>query len=79
MKIRVMSDLHLEFDRDGESPAPGTGDILVLAGDICMASDFNENVAQFFDKAVAGYNRVLYVMGNHEGYGSNLKMARELQ
>lgn len=78
MKIRVMSDIHTEFDRPGESPDPGTGDILVLAGDICCAALWNEDVEEFFNKAVAGYNRVLYVMGNHEGYHSNVQKAREI-
>ena len=35
MKVRLLSDVHLEFgDMD-----PGSGDVLVLAGDICTAGD----------------------------------------
>ena len=64
MKVRVLSDLHLEF---GDNYDPGTGDILVLAGDICNASEY-EKYSEFFDKCVKGYQRVLYVLGNHEHY-----------
>ena len=71
MNIKVMSDLHLEF---GNPIDPGEGDILILAGDICVASDLGSNsesdkLAQsFFRACVRGYNRVYYVMGNHEHY-----------
>jgi len=63
MRVRVMSDLHLEFGMMD----PGEGDILVLAGDICVASDY-EKFHEFFVKCVKNYNRVFYVMGNHEHY-----------
>ena len=36
MKIKLLSDVHLEFgDFD-----PGTGDVLILAGDVCTAESF---------------------------------------
>ena len=72
MKIKVLSDLHLEFGNFD----PGTGDVLVLAGDICTACSFvfrgEEEYADryltFFEKCVENYNKVFYVMGNHEHY-----------
>lgn len=72
MKLRILSDIHLEFgDLD-----PGEGDVLVLAGDICTASSFYwrgeemyaERYTNFFNKCVENYNKVFYVMGNHEHY-----------
>ena len=72
MRVKVLSDLHLEFsDFD-----PGSGDVLVLAGDICQACAYvfrgEELYAQrydaFFKKCVENYNKVFYVMGNHEHY-----------
>ena len=75
MKVRLFSDLHLEFgDFD-----PGTGDVLVLSGDILTAKDLvNETLAterfiSFLNKAVEGYNKVFYVMGNHEHYNHNFQ------
>ena len=70
LNIKVMSDIHLEFgDLD-----PGTGDVLILAGDICTAFDLGSNndldlrYRTFFDKCVDGYNKVFYTLGNHEYY-----------
>ena len=62
-----MSDLHLEFLDKPEDFDVGTGDVLVLAGDICLAAEY-ENYHKFFEKCVKGYQRVIYVMGNHEHY-----------
>ena len=66
MKVKVMSDIHLEFgDFD-----PGSGDVLVLAGDICVVSDYDK-FHSFFERCVNGYNKVFYVLGNHEHYNGN--------
>ena len=72
MKVKVLSDIHLEFgDFD-----PGSGDVLVLAGDICTAScflyradvEYAKRYWRFFELCVQNYNKVFYVMGNHEHY-----------
>ena len=71
MKIKIQSDIHLEFGPH----MIGYGDVLVLAGDICVASDFQDNITKytaryksFFRQCSENYNRVFYVMGNHEHY-----------
>ena len=79
MKISYCSDIHLEF---GYQTLPG-GDVLILAGDICesrnLQKDFfaekPENYElgkypywDFFNRECAKYNKVFYVMGNHEHY-----------
>ena len=79
MKISFMSDLHLEF---GYQPLPG-GDVLILAGDVCEARSYikchhstkelehepgTHRYSDFFNIECAKYNKVLYVMGNHEHY-----------
>ena len=72
MKIRVISDVHLEFgDYD-----PGEGDVLILAGDIVDAvaylhrcdKEYKDRYDRFFNKCAENYNKVFYVMGNHEHY-----------
>jgi Icc-related predicted phosphoesterase len=77
MKVKVLSDLHLEFSKpDAEDLDPGTGDVLILAGDICDAVAFvhrcDEELrgvyTRFFKRCVLGYDKVFYVMGNHEHY-----------
>ena len=76
MKVRVLSDLHLEFMDDFYLDIP-EGDVLILAGDICLAVDF-DNYRPFFEQCVAKYNKVFYVMGNHEMYHSSLQQTREI-
>lgn len=74
MKIRVISDLHLE---NNKTPLPnvGEGDLMVLAGNILIAkhlklnNDLSEKYLCFFNKCLSNYNNVLYVMGNYEHYG----------
>ena len=83
LKVSFLSDLHLEF---GYQSLPG-GDVLILAGDICEArniqKDFNALKPEtyepgkfphwdFFKFECAKYNKVFYVMGNHEHYHGKL-------
>jgi len=64
MKLNILSDLHLG---QGGLPLPDTGaDIVVLAGDISRP---REAIAW-----ASGMNKpVLYVPGNHEFYGGNIR------
>ena len=76
MKVRVLSDLHLEFNDDFYLDIP-EGDVLVLAGDICLVADY-DNYHPFFEQCVAKYNKVFYVMGNHEAYHSSIEDTRRI-
>lgn len=76
MKLQLHSDLHLEF---GDHTLVG-GDVLLLAGDICVADYLRpertdkdarrhaERGKRFFGDECAKYNKTYYVMGNHEHY-----------
>lgn len=72
MKVTVYSDLHLEFGPF----SPHEGEVLVLAGDVCCAEDIHESnikslgyrYKEFFKQCADNYNKVYYVMGNHEHY-----------
>lgn len=82
MKIRYMSDLHLEFedyDKNGKIVFPNTyfsvppqeddaETILVLAGDIAVIEK-PHTYMDFFEKVGLQFKEVLYVPGNHEYYG----------
>lgn len=62
MKLRILSDIHLEFG--SFKPKQGDEDVVVLAGDIgvgCMAFPWARKT--FPDKII------VYVAGNHEFYG----------
>jgi Icc-related predicted phosphoesterase len=79
LKVSIVSDLHLEF---GYQTLPG-GDVLILAGDICESRSLQKDFLStkddiyepgkhpswdFFKFECAKYNKVFYVMGNHEHY-----------
>jgi predicted phosphodiesterase len=65
MKIRVLSDLHLEF-YDWTPPA-AEADVVVLAGDIHVGSRGLEWARKQFPTTP-----VIYVAGNHEFYGGQM-------
>ena len=73
MRIRVLSDLHLEFQ--GWMPPAATADVVVLAGDVHVGADGLDWAQRQFAGAP-----VVYVPGNHEYYGSDLsEMLTELR
>ena len=69
MKVQYVSDLHLEFNPNHYIDMPG-GDVLILAGDVCVAANWDDGYLSFFEQCVSKYNKVFYVLGNHEFYGS---------
>lgn len=66
MKIRILSDLHLEHHTPEEIP-PCAADLVVLAGDIANGRDGIDWAARAFDVPV------VYVPGNHEYYESTIE------
>lgn len=79
MKIQLVSDLHLEFDRDFRLYNTGNAQVLVIAGDAFVADYITRgsdspyapvvNSAKgFFKTAAQEYPYVIYIMGNHEHY-----------
>ena len=71
MKIRILSDLHLEFHPDRgeefiESLDPRDVDVLVLAGDI---SSINYGLVQSLEQFASKFNQVVFVLGNHDYWG----------
>lgn len=73
MKIQYASDLHLEFSENTnflkEHPLNVTGDILLLAGDICYLGSKPSMQHPFWDWAADHYEQTYIVPGNHEYYG----------
>jgi predicted phosphodiesterase len=70
MKIRVFSDLHLEFQ--GWVPPKSDADIVVLAGDVHVGVRGIEWARRSFPLCP-----VVYVPGNHEFYGENVQNITE--
>lgn len=86
MKIFYCSDLHLEFGAlNGPLPS---GDVLLLDGDITLLNAFDPNNAHyhhgrvlrertlaFLDQCRDSFERIFYVLGNHEPYHYNISRA----
>jgi len=66
-KIRFMSDLHLEFD-DAFRIVPEGEDVLVLAGDVSTGRTALPFIRHYLE--AAGDVEVVYILGNHEAYGT---------
>ncbi len=79
MNVTVCSDLHLEFCEQGHGvPDLGSGDVLILGGDILCARHLKTNGAlhkvylDFLNKCVDNFEHVLYIQGNHDHYNLNI-------
>jgi Icc-related predicted phosphoesterase len=82
MKIALGSDLHLEFGPIQLDNTEGA-DVLILAGDICVAQHFTDRnptyvkhlakeYRQFFDHVTREFPHVVYILGNHEHYSGDV-------
>lgn len=72
MRLRILSDLHLEhFGGERELP-PAAADVVVLAGDIHSHTEGLEWAAERFPDTP-----ILYVPGNHEFYGTSMPALRD--
>jgi predicted phosphodiesterase len=70
LKLRVVSDLHLDFHKDGgkalvKTVTKGPYDILVVAGDLSEARSLKQSMLLLMTYAPT---YVLYVPGNHDFY-----------
>jgi len=82
LKLALASDIHLEFgpiELKNEEQA----DVLVLAGDICVANHFVDGkptyvqhlakeYRKFFSQVCEAFPHVVYIMGNHEHYSGDV-------
>lgn len=80
MKFRILSDLHLDFHRDGgESLIREIStldyDVLIVAGDISGGAKLQESLDLLMGYTVSD---VVYVPGNHDYYGSSWKETRRV-
>jgi Icc-related predicted phosphoesterase len=73
MRMRILSDLHLEFAPF--QPADVDADVIVLAGDIHTGRNGLEWILRTFPS-----RPVIYILGNHEFYGHAIpKLALEIK
>jgi Icc-related predicted phosphoesterase len=81
MKIALVSDVHLEFG-DLDFDNTDSADVLILGGDICVASDITQRdpyntmgeeyrsnrFHNFFQRCSERFPHVIFIVGNHEHY-----------
>ena len=72
MKIQVLSDLHLEHGGSLPAHHPET-DAIVLAGDL---APYTEGLLENLADQWSGAPHILYVLGNHEFYGTDIEETR---
>ena len=88
MRLAIASDIHLEFG-DIELTNDQNADVLILAGDICVARDIEladknmysnrkraDRYIDFFARVNKAFPKVIYVMGNHEHYDGDFKYTK---
>jgi predicted phosphodiesterase len=72
MRIDVASDLHLrEVGNIGDAFFKTDASVLALLGDVCEVRQL-ESLKPFFDRVCSTWDRVIYILGNHEFYNSNI-------
>lgn len=84
MKIKIVSDLHLEFGPI-EIVNKEEAKVLILSGDICVAKDLadrdmhsirgendrSNRYHNFFELCCSNFEHVIYIAGNHEHYNGD--------
>lgn len=66
MRLRILSDLHLEFEN--WTPPPADADVVIIAGDLHRATRGVPWIEQHFPSVP-----VIYLAGNHEFYGETVE------
>ncbi len=75
MKIRYISDVHLEFYNPNKMNKfvklikPGLDEVLILAGDI--GNPYSENYDIFMNYVDNNFKKIFVIAGNHEFYKNN--------
>ncbi|WP_100638367.1 metallophosphoesterase family protein [Marinobacter salexigens] len=72
MRLRILSDLHVESFKEGRELPEVAADVVILAGDIHRTTEGLAWAAERF-----GGQEIIYVAGNHEFYGTSMPKARE--
>ncbi|MDO6822862.1 metallophosphoesterase family protein [Marinobacter sp. 1_MG-2023] len=72
MRLRILSDLHIETFREGRELPDVAADVVILAGDIHRTT---EGLAWAAERFVG--QEIIYVAGNHEFYGTSMPEARQ--
>lgn len=74
MRIQILSDLHLEFEGNSIPALAPDVDAIILAGDLApVCTNRIREITERWSQA----KHILYVPGNHEYYGSEIREAQQ--
>lgn len=87
LRLQLTSDLHLEFlnkeqveELANRISYNTSADVLILSGDICsFSSESINNLYTFLNVIKDSYPDIIYVLGNHEYYGTSKQEVHELK
>ena len=68
MKIKILSDLHLEYGKHDFTYQYHGEDVLILAGDISSASSGGRTNFEYFIETIPNHVEIIKVAGNHTYY-----------
>ena len=85
MRISYASDIHLEFGKINLKNKDNA-DLLILAGDVCVAQDFVDKkdrtrsacYAKFFKQISKEFPETIYIKGNHEHYHGDFQTTHSI-
>lgn len=77
MRIRTVSDLHLEFDENKDVSPIEDGEVLVIAGDVAPWNTHKELYVDFVTRVGKEFRQVVLVAGNHEFYHGEYNLVTE--
>lgn len=72
--FQILSDLHLETHASYDFPIQQTSPNLTLLGDIGQVAD--DSLFSFLEKQLKRYWNVVFVLGNHDPYGTTWEVAK---
>lgn len=76
MRIKLLSDIHLEFHKDGGksfvNSLDNNCDVLIIAGDLCTSREIEASLTLLSNRFKS--SSILYVLGNHDYYHCKSKL-----
>lgn len=90
MKFHIVSDIHLEFNHQKNFEFTEGADVLLVAGDTIPVKYLQEHrtdhdalyiqgkFRELLQKMADNYDKVYFVMGNHEHYGFNIQESEKV-
>ena len=74
MKIHLISDIHIEMDKNLRLTAPAEADVIIVAGDLANGTDG----ITWIQENYSSEKTVIYIAGNHEFYDHEISVTKDI-